>query len=151
MTHTFPFFSFEFFIWSSCGRLWLSGVRGSSCNPKVVGSIPALPISCKSKCPWARHWTPGRITAAHCSLITKDGLNAENTFCCMCTWNLCNDKRLNPIQLFSTLGSFSKKINSSQESYISVHLIPESVFPSPSLSNKRQKRASSEDDGGSKR
>jgi len=21
---------------------------------------------------------PGRITAAHCSLITKDGLNAEN-------------------------------------------------------------------------
>jgi len=28
-----------------------SGVRGPSCNRRVVGSIPALPISCKSKCP----------------------------------------------------------------------------------------------------
>jgi len=34
---------------------------------------------------------PGRITAAHCSLITKVGLNAENTFCCLCTCSLCSD------------------------------------------------------------
>jgi len=49
----------------------------SSRNFKVPGSIPALPISCMVKCPWARHWTAGRFTAAHCSLITKDVSNAE--------------------------------------------------------------------------
>jgi len=47
---------------------------------------------------------PGRITAAHCSWITKDGLNAENTCRCICTCILCNDNRLNPIQ--SKIGSF---------------------------------------------
>jgi len=41
---------------------------------------------------------PGRITAAHCSLITTDGSNAENTFRCLCTCPLCNDNRLTPIQ-----------------------------------------------------
>jgi len=34
----------------------LSG--GRQCGEGVAGSIPALPISCTSTCPWARHWTP---------------------------------------------------------------------------------------------
>jgi len=33
------------------------GDEWSSHKHKVPGSIPALPASCMSKCPWARHWT----------------------------------------------------------------------------------------------
>jgi len=59
------------------GRLQLSGVRGSTCNPKVVGSIPALPISCESKCPWARHWTPSCSPGASLLLSDEGGVKCR--------------------------------------------------------------------------
>jgi len=38
----------HFVYWGAALAQW--GI-GPSCNRRVVGSIPALPISCKSKCP----------------------------------------------------------------------------------------------------
>jgi len=43
-------------------------------------------------------------------LITKDGFNAENTFCCLCICTLCNDNRLNPIQYIPAYYTYDMSI-----------------------------------------
>jgi len=65
-------------FWGGCSSV---GWGGRPATARLWVRSPLSPLGrCKLKCPWARHWTPRRITAAHCSLITKDGLNAENYF-----------------------------------------------------------------------
>jgi len=54
------------------GRLQLSGVRGSSCNPKVVGFNPRSPHKLRVEVSMSKalnpQLLPGCITAAHSSL-----------------------------------------------------------------------------------
>jgi len=75
------------------------GYGGRPATPRSSVQSPLSPLVASRSVHEQGTEPPVAAQAHHCSpLLLEDGLNAENTFCCLCTCTLCNDNRLNPMR-----------------------------------------------------